>query len=494
MTERGDDTRGMWQVIEGATRGQDDIAAAVRRLDDIRQHPSVLVRDLFAQGRDLVLARVPRTVELSGGLAGPLGGRSLHWPLADAIIVSLQRDERRDLRLLGPIRTRPQDTHRFELPLSYFERGDQAVAYDVARDYFNRDGDRRWAVPLAGLALAMMREQGASFREGLRVLVEASSTEGPELASTPWATIGLLWALHASAHRRARPRAVVQLAQRPWLALTSELVDAGTLLCGLTANAGAVMAVEGSSSDLEREYALAPDLHIWCLVPKEGTPSPVAAESVRRFHLTALIAHRVIASLSRVPHRVLPNGRLLFIDRAWRGHIAPVAAADFRSIIEPVLPDSATGAELVKRFGDVIFSGLPLDPDTPYAVRPVAQYVVDEQERQQDVLAALTGGASRADGLADAFGRSADQVARALGLPLEALQDFQTLKGGGAGVLASRLAWSGTDSVFVVVGTREAHGTLSSLESRYWVLGGSSPGAITQGHVRLRAIKSAMAS
>jgi hypothetical protein len=484
----------MWQVIEGAARGQDDITAAIRGLDNLRQHPSVLARDFFVAGRDVVVARVPRTVELSGGLAGPLGGRSLHWSLADAIFVSLQRDERRDLRMLAPVRTRPQDAHRFELPLSYFERGDQAVAYEVARDYFNRDADRLWAMPLAGLALAMMREQDAKFREGLRVLVEASSTQGPEAASTPWATTGLLWALHASAHRRAQPRAVAQLAQRPWLALTPNLVDAGSLLCGLAANAGALMAVDGSPGDIEREYALAPDLHIWCLFPKEGTAPPIAPEPVRRFHLTALIAHRVMARLTRVPYRVLPSGRLHFTDRAWRGHLAPVTTADFPSSIEPHLPESATGAHLLKRFGDPIFTGLPLEPDTPYAIRSVARYLVDEQERQPEVLTALTRGASRTEGLADTFARSAVQVAQALGLSLEALADLQALREVGAGVLASRLAWSGTDSVFVVVGTSEARGALTAFESRYWVLGGSSPGAITQGHLRLRTIKSATAS
>lgn len=484
----------MWQVIEGAARGQDDIAAAIRGLDNLRQHPSVLARDLFARGRDLVVARVPRTVALSGGLAGPLGGRSLHWPLADAVVVCLQRDERRDLRMLAPVRTRPQDAHRFELPLSYFERGDQAVAYEVARDYFNRDADRVWAVPLAGLALAMMREQDARFREGLRVLVEASSTQGPDAACTPWATIGLLWALHAGAHRRAHPRAVAQMAQRPWLALTPNLVDAGTFLSGLAANAGALMAVNGWPGDIEREYPLAPDLHIWCLFPKDGTAPPIAPGPVRRFHLTALIAHRVMASLARVPYRVLPSGRLHFTDRAWRGHFAPVAAADFPSNIEPRLPESATGAQLLRQYGDPIFTGLSIEPDTHYAIRPVARYLVDEHERQPEVIAALTRRGPRAEGLADAFGRSAVQVARALDLSLEDLADFQALQEGGTGVLACHLAWSGLDSVIVVVGTSEARGALTALESRYWVLGGSSPGAITQGHMRLRTIKSAIAS
>lgn len=485
----------MWHVIEGAARVHDDIAAALGRLDNLREHPAVFVRDLFAPGRDLVVTRVPRTVELAGGMAGHLGGRSIHWPLGDAVFVTLQRDERRDLRILAPVRLHPQDADRFELPLSYFERGDRAVTYDVARDYFRRDPDRGWATPMAGLILAMMREQDARFREGLRVLVEASSDQGPPVGGTPWTTAGLLWALHAGARRLAPPRAVAQLAQRPWLSLTHDLVDPGTLLCGLAGTSGELIVANGSPGDIESRHRLAADLHIWCLVPKAEIAAPVPREALRHFHLTALIAYRAIASLAKLPHRVTPTGHVHVTDRAWRGTIANIDPGEFRSRFEPDLPEAATGASLFERFGESIFMGLPVEPHATYGVRLAARYIVDEQQRHRLTLDALTRGGPSVRVLQRVFDESSAQAARALGLSVTAAtSDDQAPRTSGRGVMATRLAWSGVDSVWVVVGDCRARDEIGGLESRYWILGGSSHGAITQGHLRLRSIKSAVAS
>lgn len=487
----------MWQAIEGSAKGLEDVTGFLRRLDSLRRHPAVMVRDLFSPGRDVYVARAPHAVDLLGGLAAPGGVRVLSWPLAEATLVALQRCDERLLHLACPRRDRPTEAATLELPLSMLERGEQAAAYDTTRDYFRRRDDRQWASPIAGLLLAVMREHDVRFRDGLRIFVEGSGAEGPVITDTPATLVATLAALFAAMQRPLGPRVLMPLVTRARSFATTQPDDSREALGAYAGERDAVIAIAGDGRETGESRRLPDGAAVYCLWPREASASPVSRDAIDTLQVAALMGYRIAAEASGLPLRLVSTGRFVVADRQWHGQVAEIAQRDLDGPLGDALPQAMRGADYLERYQALAHVEWHIEPERTYPIQAAVRYMVGERDRCERAAGLMRPEATGRDleRLGALMAQSQDDVHRTCAASGRAHELLTWLNADPrpTGAYGARVALCGGRPVLVVLGTPALRAALESRAPWAWLLDGSSPGALGFGHLRLRALRSALA-
>ncbi|MFN8058897.1 MAG: hypothetical protein U0Q12_06995 [Vicinamibacterales bacterium] len=485
----------MWQVIEGSTKSLDDVTALLRRLDALKQHPAALARSAFVGGRDVVVARAPSTVDLMGGTVASAGVRSLEWALGEGALVALQRDDERMLRLVAPRRQRPNEADVLELPLSLLERGDTPAPYEALRDYFARRDDRQWAAPLTGLVLALMREHDVRFKEGLRLLIDGPPVPGPDLAASSSTVAATACALFASIYRPLHVRPIAQLVQKAMWAVAGRPASLAEAVGALATATGHVLPVKALSGDPGGAVELPASLTIFALVPRQA--DAVAPAALARLQTAAVMGYRIAAQIAALPTRELAGGRVHVADARWRGQLGLMTESDLTTVV-PQLPDAIDGASFLRDYQGVAQRGWRIEPDTRYRVRAAASLAVREQQRVEALEALIARPTTTADlsTLRQLMRSSSTDIVDLVEPASDVRAVLSELNGPGAStdIVGARLGFYSGGPAVVVLAAASARARLEALWPGAWVLGGSSPGATTFGHVRLRSIRTAAAS
>src|SRR5258705_11135105 len=97
-----------YEIIRGDTRNLPDVKAFIETLSTLEVHPALEARRLFDTQQELTIARAPGRLDVMGGIADYSGSIVLELPIAEATLVTWQKDETRRLRFVSVMENEPR--------------------------------------------------------------------------------------------------------------------------------------------------------------------------------------------------------------------------------------------------------------------------------------------------------------------------------------------------------------------------------------------------
>ena len=119
-----------------------------------------------------------------GGIADYSGSLVLQRPIAEATFAALQPADQPSIEIISTRHETGEKPRVFDMSLASLAPGGEPISYAEAREFFHRDSANHWAAYVAGAFLVLMRETGARFSTGAKVLIASSVPEGKGVASS----------------------------------------------------------------------------------------------------------------------------------------------------------------------------------------------------------------------------------------------------------------------------------------------------------------------
>jgi galactokinase len=486
-----------YEIVRGDARDLPDVAAFAEALGALGAHPNPELRTLFDPRAELVVTRAPGRLDVMGGIADYSGSLVLELPTAEATLVALQRDEERVLRVFtlsegaagGPL---------FEMPLADFERAGGPVRYDEARAYFERDPAGQWAGYVAGVFLVLMRERGARFPEGARMLVSSRVPPGKGVSSSAALEVAAMSAAAAGFGIDLEPRELALLCQKVEnfvVGAPCGVMDQMTSACG---EENRLLALLCQPAELLGTISLPDELGVWGL--DSGVRHSVGGGDYGSVRVGAFMGYRIIAELAGL--KAKPNGEIISVeDTRWGGYLANLSPSEFEQKFGAHLPLELTGADFLARYGGTTDTVTRVEPGRTYAVRVPAAHAVYEHFRVRafaELLGAGEAGEGRFRLLGELMYQShASYSACGLGSAgTDRLVELVREVGPARGLYGAKITGGGSGGTVAVLGRRGAEAGVAEVAGRYaeetghapHVFRGSSPGGASFGHVRLRPV------
>ena len=489
-----------YEIAGGGTRDLPDVRSFVETLNTLGAHPDAALSGLFDPRAEVFVARAPGRLDVMGGIADYSGSLVLELPIAEATLVALQKDEGRRLRVFTLSGEAHGGSH-FEMPLADFEGEEGPVGYEEAREYFGRDPARHWAAYVAGVFLVLMRERGVSFDQGARVLVSSRVPLGKGVSSSAALEVASMSAVAAGFRLDLDARELALLCQRVENLVVGApcgVMDQMTSACG---EEGRLLALLCQPAELLGTIALPGELSVWGL--DSGVRHSVGGGDYGSVRVGAFMGYRIIAELAGL--KAEPGaGTVSIEDARWGGYLANLSPSEFEQGFAARLPERLKGAEFLERYAGTTDRVTRVDPARTYPVRVAAAHAVYEHFRVRAFAELLAGGGvagrRRWELLGELMYQShASYSACGLGSPgTDRLVELVRGAGAGADLYGAKITGGGSGGTVAVLGRRGADAEVAEVARRYaeetgrvpHLFGGSSPGASSFGHVRLRPVAS----
>src|SRR6185503_4555808 len=354
-----------YEILHGDSRRLPDVLEFLDTLSTLENNPAPETRTLFEPQLEIVVARAPGRLDVMGGIADYSGSLVLELPIAEATFVALQKDETRRLRVVSLL----DDETRvlgFEMPLADLERDGEPIGYEEARKYFKGDATPDWAPYVAGVFLVLMRELGARFNDGARLLVSSRVPEGKGVSSSAALEVATMSAVVAAFDLEVKPRELAllcQLVENLVVGAPCGVMDQMTSACG---EENQLLALLCQPAEPQGTIFLPKDLALWGL--DSGVRHSVGGGDYGSVRIGAFMGYRIIADLAGLTVEQA-DGKAVITDPHWGGYLANVAALEFEEKFVSRLPEKFLGADFLQRYGGTTDTVTSIDPGMTYPVR-----------------------------------------------------------------------------------------------------------------------------
>jgi L-arabinokinase len=250
-------------------------------------------------------------------------------------------------------------------------------------------------------------------------------------------------------------------------------------------------------AEIQPGITLPNNIAIWGI--DSGERHSVSGRDYGSVRIGAFMGYRIIADLAGLPVTRTEEARVRVEDSRWHGYLCNIAPSEWEERYREQVPETIGGAEFLARYGGTTDLVTTIEPEGRYAVRQPTAHPICEHHRVRIFRALLTGPAPDDESLRllgelmyqshesyGACGLGAAGTDRLVSLVREA--------GPEAGLYGAKITGGGSGGTVAVLGRRDAQAAVEEIARRYSaetgqeiaVLGGSSPGAVAFGLVRIR--------
>jgi len=456
------------------------------------------VRELFDEGREIIVARAPGRLDVMGGIADYSGSLVLQMPIAEATHVALQRNgQHHTTRTVKIVSLSPDATREaaFEMRLDDFEQDGEPISYQRAHEFFERDKSRHWAAYVAGVFLVLMRERGVRFDESVSMLISSRVPEGKGVSSSAAIEVASMSAVCAAFGVELVPRDLALLCQKVENLIVGApcgVMDQMTSVCG---KAGKLLALLCQPAELQGTLLLPEDLAVWGL--DSGVRHSVGAGDYGSVRTGAFMGYRILAELAGLKVAVDNDGQTICInDSRWRGFLSNVTPSEFENYVEQ-LPEYMIGAEFLARYIGTTDTVTRVATDRTYAVRKSTAHAIHEHFRVRAFAELLQVKVSeRRDELLGELMYQSHASYSACGLGSKGTDLLVALVrrfGAGNGLYGAKITGGGSGGTVAVLGRQGADASIKQVAEKYheamnytpYIFTGSSSGSATFGFIKL---------
>jgi L-arabinokinase len=487
----------MVQITHGSTRGLPDVEAFLASLDTLDRCPVPEARDLFAPDAPLVITRAPGRLDVMGGIADYSGSLVLQLPIREAALVALQRGPAPVLRIVSLGAEENRRSPAFEMPMADLTAHARGAAkrpssYEEARRTFAREARQQWAAYAAGAFLVLMRERGARFEGGARILISSTVPEGKGVSSSAALEVAVMQAIATAFAIPLEPRELALLCQKvenEVVGAPCGVMDQMTAVCG---EAGRLLALLCQPAELQGTISLPEEMALWGL--DSGVRHSVAGADYGSVRVGAFMGYRILAEAYglAVEEPEPEEGCVRVHDPLWNGYLANITPSQFEQRARH-LPEQMTGAEFLARYRGTTDRVTRVQPEHTYAVRVPTAHPIYEHFRVRAYAELLRGAPSerRLELLGELMDQSHGSYS-ACGLGSEAtdrLVELVRAAGPAKGLYGAKITGGGSGGTVAVLGRRGAEEEILEIVERYtaetgyrpYLFTSSSPGAATFG-------------
>jgi galactokinase len=468
----------MDKTLQGNDQSLPDVQQFVDQLQQLQQHPHPAVRTLFAPGAELTIARAPGRLDLMGGIADYSGSLVLQMPIAEATLAALQRVDEPELRIISLSDERPLVQSIFTMPLHDFQPGGEPMDYAAAPAYFRQTPETAWAAYVAGVFLVLMREQGAHFPGGARLLIRSAVPEGKGVSSSAAIEVATMAAVAAAYGLTIPPRAMALLAQM----VENRVVGAP---CGVMDQMTAVygephklLALLCQPAEVQGMVTIPEELAVWGI--DSGIRHAVSGADYGSVRVGAFMGYRILQELAGTD---------------WGGYLANLTPSEFEQFYARQLPETMRGGDFLTQYGGTTDTVTTIDPARTYAIRQPTAHPVYEHFRVRTFANLLQGDiAANAPQLGELMYQShASYSACGLGSAgTDELVRLARQAGPAQGIYGAKITGGGSGGTVAVLGRADAGPAIEAIVAQYAqssqyqpvIFRGSSPGAAAFGTIR----------
>lgn len=488
----------MYRIESGSTRDLEDTAVFVELLGRLPERFGGELGGFFEDGREIVVSRAPGRLDLMGGIADYSGSLVLELPIASATHVALQRLDGELLEIVSLPASAGDRPRSFSMPLATFLDEGAPVDYRTARLQFIGQSEHHWASYVAGAFLVLMRERGAVFRGGVRILISSDVPEGKGVSSSASLEVAAMEAIAAAFGVEASPREVAFLCQRVENLVAGApcgVMDQMTAACGET---GQLLALLCQPGELKGTVGLPHELAVWGV--DSGIRHSVGGAEYGTVRAAAFMGYRMIAEMAGLPWRHSGSGfHVVVDDPKWNGYLANITPEEFERDYAARLPDEMEGAEFLERYAGITDPVTTVIPHRRYPVGQATRHPVLEHDRVTTFARILDTwrGLEQATELGALMYESHAGYS-ACGLGSSGTDELVALvreAGPAEGLYGAKITGGGSGGTVAILGRRDAGGTIAAVAREYagrtgqdpLVISGSSPGAGAFGVLRLKS-------
>jgi galactokinase len=487
----------MLQITRGSTQGLADVERFVETISRLDQSDVAAARSLFDGESEIIVTRAPGRLDVMGGIADYSGSLVLQLPIREAALVALQPDAERTIRIVSFGAEANHRAASLAMPLADFAGEGGPVDYLVARAYFGRDPATRWAAYAAGAFLVLMRECNVRFNQGARILIDSSVPEGKGVSSSAAIEVAVMQAVAAAFDVVIDARQTALLCQKVENLIVGApcgVMDQMTAACG---EANRLLALLCQPAELQGTVKISDDLAVWGI--DSGIRHSVSGADYGSVRVGAFMGYRMIAAMAGLfVEAAAEPGRVTIADRRWHGYVANVTPSEFEQHYAAHLPERLTGSEFLSRFTGTTDAVTHVEPGRNYAVRLPVAHPVYEHFRVRTFAELLTDAASEhCRQLLGELMYQSHASYSACGLGSEGtdlLVKLVRAAGPARGLYGAKITGGGSGGTVAVLGRADAQASVINIAERYaqetgrapQVFSGSSPGAATFGHLRLK--------
>ena len=457
-----------FQIVHGDAHGLRDVPEFI---DTLNSHAG----EFFDSKSELTITRAPGRLDVMGGIADYSGSLVLELPIAEATFVALQKDDARQLRIVSLIGD--ERALNFVMPLAEFERDGNPIVYEEARSYFKNNA---WAAYVAGVFLVLMRERGARFDQGARLLISSRVPEGKGVSSSAALEVATMSAVAAAFDLELSPREIALLCQRVENLVVGApcgVMDQMTAACG---EANQLLSLICQPAELQASIKLPEELAVWGL--DSGKAHSIGGGDYGSVRAGTFMGFRIITDVAGSN-----------VD-----YLANVTPDEFEEKFASHLPDSMLGEEFLSRYGSTIDPVTTVEPDRTYAIRAPTAHAVYESFRVRQFAHLLQGNLDQAEKIAMGnlmYESHASYSACGLGSQgTDLLVEMVKATGVERGLFGAKITGGGSGGTVAVLGERDAETAVKEVANSYaaltghqpYIFRGSSPGSAAFGHLVCR--------
>lgn len=500
----------MWR-LETSTSHQ--LADLDRFLHVLNEHS-----DLFDRSRAVTVGRAPGRLDLMGGIADYSGALVLELPLAAAAYVAVQEVDEPAISVRSPTAAELGQRSELRLPLATLLPA-EPLSYTAAHGLLMADAGTSWAAYVLGALVALAREHGVRPVRGLRMLVASDVPAGKGVSSSAAIEVAAMNALCALYGVTLDGRALAILCQRVENLVVGAPCGVMDQMTSALGEQGRLLALLCQPAEPQPPVPLPAGLEVWGI--DSGIRHAVSGADYGSVRVGAFMGYRIIAEIVGLAiHKEHKGhefyGALRIDDPRWQGYLANIPPSLWESALRDRVPEVMQGDEFLARYGGTTDPVTRVDPMRSYAVRQPTAHPIYEHQRVRLFRALL-----EARGLGQEA-RAPEQAAASLQPPASSLDEllgelmFQSHAsysacglgsdgtdrlvelvreaGPAAGLFGAKITGGGSGGTVAVLARQGAARTVHALAQRYEqetgrsaaILGGSSPGAVQLGTLRVR--------
>jgi L-arabinokinase len=484
------------QITHGSTEGLAEVERFIQTLGALDQSEIAAARTLFDGDHEIIVTRAPGRLDVMGGIADYSGSLVLQLPIREAALVALQRSKEPSLRIVSFGAEANHRAASFTMPLADFERDDEPIDYQSARDYFQRDPQTRWAAYAAGAFLVLMRERGVRFSGGARLLIDSSVPEGKGVSSSAAIEVAVMQAVAAAFDLKidARETAVFcQMVENMVVGAPCGVMDQMTAACG---EANRLLALLCQPAELQGTVAIPDELAVWGI--DSGIRHSVSGADYGSVRVGAFMGYRMMAAMAGLRvDATEAAGRVRIDDPRWLGYVANATPSEFEQHYRAGLPERINGGEFLSRFAGTTDAVTRIDAGREYTVRQPTAHPVYEHFRVRTFAELLARAASEGPRrlLGELMFQShASYSACGLGSSgTDRLVEMVRAAGPARGLYGAKITGGGSGGTVAVLGRKDAQSAVMEIAAAYahetgrapHLFSGSSPGAAAFGHLKV---------